>query len=88
MNSSSFTHPQTKPCESFTQLKNEIKRYMTYYNHYRYQLNIKKMTSVDTELTFFQTYLSWSLRLFWLYTLVQHEISEKKQPEYIKGRIF
>lgn len=61
---------------------------MTYYNHYRYQLNIKKMTSVDTELTFFQTYLSWSLRSFWLYTLVQHEISEKKQPEYRKGRIF
>lgn len=26
-----------KPCESFIKLKQEIKKYMTYYNHYRYQ---------------------------------------------------
>ncbi|EOP60721.1 hypothetical protein KOY_03706 [Bacillus cereus VDM021] len=36
-----------KPCESFAQLKNEIKNYMTYYNHYRYQWNLKKMTPVE-----------------------------------------
>ncbi|PEB50878.1 IS3 family transposase [Bacillus sp. AFS098217] len=36
-----------KPCESFTQLKHEIKSYMTYYNHYRYQWNLKKMTPVE-----------------------------------------
>ncbi|MEC2901777.1 IS3 family transposase, partial [Bacillus cereus] len=35
-----------KPCESFTELKQEIKKYMTYYNHYRYQWNLKKMTPV------------------------------------------
>ncbi|WP_242227012.1 IS3 family transposase, partial [Bacillus cereus group sp. BfR-BA-01315] len=32
---------------SFAQLKNEIKNYMTYYNHYRYQWNLKKMTPVE-----------------------------------------
>lgn len=26
-----------KPCESFIKLKQEIKKYMTYYNHYRYR---------------------------------------------------
>ncbi|WP_090997962.1 IS3 family transposase [Bacillus sp. 491mf] len=36
-----------KPCESFAQLENEIKNYMTYYNHYRYQWNLKKMTPVE-----------------------------------------
>ncbi|ENQ3079347.1 IS3 family transposase [Bacillus cereus] len=36
-----------KPCESFTQLKHEIKKYMTYYNHYRYQWNLKKMPPVE-----------------------------------------
>ncbi|WP_242225423.1 IS3 family transposase [Bacillus cereus group sp. BfR-BA-01380] len=36
-----------KFCESFTQLKHEIKKYMTYYNHYRYQWNLKKMTPVE-----------------------------------------
>lgn len=35
-----------KPCESFNELKQKIKKYMTYYNHYRYQWNLKKMTPV------------------------------------------
>lgn len=35
-----------KPCVSFNELKQEIKKYMTYYNHYRYQWNLKKMTPV------------------------------------------
>nr|WP_261797522.1 IS3 family transposase [Bacillus sp. COPE52] len=35
-----------KPCASFNELKQEIKKYMTYYNHYRYQWNLKKMTPV------------------------------------------
>ncbi|KOP68026.1 transposase [Bacillus sp. FJAT-18019] len=36
-----------KPCESLGELKQEIKSYMTYYNHYRYQWNLKKMTPVQ-----------------------------------------
>jgi putative transposase len=36
-----------KPCETLDELKCEIKRYMTYYNHYRYQWNLKKMTPVQ-----------------------------------------
>ena len=33
-----------KPCENLDELKREIKQYMTYYNNYRYQWNLKKMT--------------------------------------------
>jgi len=36
-----------KPCETLDQLKKEIKSYMTYYNNYRYQWNLKKMTPVQ-----------------------------------------
>ncbi len=36
-----------KPCETIEQLKNEIKSYMTYYNHYRYQWKLKQMTPVQ-----------------------------------------
>jgi putative transposase len=36
-----------KPCESLEELKREIKSYMTYYNNYRYQWNLKKMTPVQ-----------------------------------------
>jgi transposase InsO family protein len=36
-----------KACTSLEELKREIKRYMTYYNHYRYQWNLKKMTPVQ-----------------------------------------
>ena len=36
-----------KPCETLEQLKAEIKKYMTYYNKYRYQWNLKKMTPVQ-----------------------------------------
>lgn len=35
-----------KSCDSFVQLKHEINKYMTYYNHSCYQWNLKKMTSV------------------------------------------
>ncbi|MEC3377094.1 IS3 family transposase, partial [Bacillus cereus] len=35
-----------QPGVSFNELKQEIKKYMTYYNHYRYQWNLKKMTPV------------------------------------------
>lgn len=34
-------------CKTFEELKREIKRYMTYYNHYRYQWNLNKMTPVQ-----------------------------------------
>ncbi len=36
-----------KPCETLEELKREIKSYMTYYNHYRYQWNLNKMTPVQ-----------------------------------------
>lgn len=36
-----------KPCESLEELKREIKNYMTYYNNYRYQWNLKRMTPVQ-----------------------------------------
>jgi len=36
-----------KPCETLEQLKREIKAYMSYYNIYRYQWNLKKMTPVQ-----------------------------------------
>lgn len=36
-----------KQCETFAELVNEVKEYMTYYNHYRYQWNLKKMTPVQ-----------------------------------------
>jgi putative transposase len=36
-----------KPCATLEELKKEIKSYMTYYNNYRYQWNLKKMTSVQ-----------------------------------------
>lgn len=36
-----------KTCTSLEELKREIQNYMTYYNHYRYQWNLKKMTPVE-----------------------------------------
>jgi putative transposase len=36
-----------KACSNLDELKREIKQYMTYYNHYRYQWNLKKMTPVQ-----------------------------------------
>lgn len=36
-----------KECTTLDELKHEIKEYMTYYNHYRYQWNLKKMTPVQ-----------------------------------------
>jgi len=36
-----------KACTNLEELKREIKDYMTYYNHYRYQWNLKKMTPVQ-----------------------------------------
>lgn len=36
-----------KPCLTLDELKREIKDYMIYYNHYRYQWNLKKMTPVQ-----------------------------------------
>ncbi|EEM68656.1 Transposase [Bacillus thuringiensis serovar andalousiensis BGSC 4AW1] len=36
-----------KTCKSFTQLKQEIKDYMKYYNKHRYQWNLKKMPPVE-----------------------------------------
>jgi putative transposase len=36
-----------KSCETLDELKKEIKSYMTYYNNYRYQWDLKKMTPVQ-----------------------------------------
>lgn len=36
-----------KPCSTLEELKTEIKNYMTYYNKYRYQWDLKKMTPVQ-----------------------------------------
>ncbi|MGO5076132.1 IS3 family transposase, partial [Clostridium sporogenes] len=36
-----------KSCETLEDLKKEIKQYMLYYNKYRYQWNLKKMTPVQ-----------------------------------------
>jgi len=36
-----------KTCDTLEQLKNEIKQYMIYYNNYRYQWGLKKMTPVQ-----------------------------------------
>lgn len=36
-----------KSCHSLNELKREIKSYMTYYNNFRYQWNLKKMTPVE-----------------------------------------
>lgn len=39
--------PAIKTCSTLEQLKDEIKQYMIYYNNYRYQWNLKKMTPVQ-----------------------------------------
>lgn len=36
-----------KPCTTLEELKHEIKQYMIYYNNFRYQWNLKKMTPVQ-----------------------------------------
>jgi len=36
-----------KSCETLEELKKEIKAYITYYNNYRYQWNLKRMTPVQ-----------------------------------------
>jgi putative transposase len=36
-----------KPCQTLEELKKEIKDYMTYYNNYRYQWDLNKMTPVQ-----------------------------------------
>jgi putative transposase len=40
-----------KACTTLEELKKEIKQYMIYYNRYRYQWNLKKMTPVQYETT-------------------------------------
>jgi putative transposase len=36
-----------KACNTLDEVRKEINQYMTYYNHYRYQWNLKKMTPVQ-----------------------------------------
>jgi len=40
-------HVKSRDCKSFSELEQEIKRYIHYYNHYRYQWGLKKMTPVQ-----------------------------------------
>ena len=40
-------HVKSRDCKNFTELVHEIKRYIHYYNHYRYQWGLKKMTPVQ-----------------------------------------
>jgi putative transposase len=47
-----------KACSTLDELKKEIKQYMTYYNHYRYQWNLKKMTPVQYEAAEKLTFLN------------------------------
>jgi putative transposase len=37
----------TRSCKSLDQLKHKVNHYITYYNNYRYQWNLKKMTPVQ-----------------------------------------
>ena len=46
-----------KSCTTLDEVKREIKSYMTYYNHYSYQWNLKKMTPVQYEGTEKLTFL-------------------------------
>ena len=45
-----------KPCNSLEELKKEIRSYMTYYNNFRNQWNLKKMTHAVTENIFSMWY--------------------------------
>lgn len=47
-----------KSCQTLEDFTNEIDQYMTYYNKYRYQWNLKKMTPVQYRNHLFK--LSWS----------------------------
>lgn len=38
---------KTKPCKTFKELKSKIDNYIKYYNNYRYQWELKKMTPVQ-----------------------------------------
>ena len=40
-------HVKSRSCSSFRELQHEINRYINYYNYYRYQWGLKKMTPVQ-----------------------------------------
>lgn len=40
-------HVKSRNCKNFADLEHEIKRYIHYYNYYRYQWGLKKMTPVQ-----------------------------------------
>ncbi|MFB9331169.1 IS3 family transposase, partial [Paenibacillus aurantiacus] len=40
-------HVKSRNCKTFTELEREVNRYINYYNHYRYQWGLKKMTPVQ-----------------------------------------
>ncbi|WP_445667537.1 IS3 family transposase [Paenibacillus sp. FSL H7-0331] len=44
-------HVDSRGCNSFQELQDEIDRYIKYYNHHRYQWGLKKMTPVQYEAT-------------------------------------
>ena len=42
-----FKDEVIKACSTLEELRKEIKQYMNYYNNYRYQWNLKRMTPVQ-----------------------------------------
>jgi penicillin-binding protein-related factor A (putative recombinase) len=40
-------HVKSRACHSFTQVEQEVNRYIRYYNHDRCQWGLKKMTPVQ-----------------------------------------
>jgi putative transposase len=44
-------HVKSRNCKNFTELERDIKRYIHYYNNFRYQWGLKKMTPVQYEAT-------------------------------------
>ncbi|WP_251036093.1 IS3 family transposase [Paenibacillus sp. ISL-20] len=40
-------HVKSRICKTFAELEREIKRYIHYYNHYKYQWGLKKMIPVQ-----------------------------------------
>jgi putative transposase len=44
-------HVKSQNCTTFAEVQREVNRYIRYYNHYRYQWGLKKMTPVQYEGT-------------------------------------
>lgn len=72
-----------KSCDSFVQLKHEINKYMTYYNHSCYQWNLKKMTSVCIQKSSFLGCLTFFKMSFTKVTDQEHLIPIRGDQLYL-----